>query len=118
MLQDYIPILLILIVSIILACALLGVSYLLGPRRDAVRKLTPYECGIPSVGDARERFPSRYYLIAALFILFDVESVFLFAWAVVFESIGMLAFVEIIVFFIIILGGYFFALKKGALEWD
>jgi NADH-quinone oxidoreductase subunit A len=117
-LTDYIPVLMILILSIILVCSLLGISYLFGPRRILGRKLTPYECGVPSVGDARERFPAKYYLIAALFILFDIEAVFLFAWAVVFKELGMLAFLEIIVFFFIILGGYFYVLKTGALEWE
>jgi len=117
-LADYIPILLILVLSLILAGALLGISHLLGPKRFSKRKLSPYESGIPPVGDARERFPIRYYLIGALFILFDVESIFLFAWAVVFRKLGMLAFIEIIIFFIVILGGYFYVLKKGVFEWE
>ena len=117
-LTDYIPILLILFLSVLLAGALLGISHLLGPKRYGKRKLSPYESGVPPIGDARERFPIRYYLIGALFILFDVESMFLFAWAVVFKKLGMLAFVEIIVFFMVIMGGYFYVLKKGALEWD
>jgi NADH-quinone oxidoreductase subunit A len=117
-LSDYIPILIILFLSTLLAAVLLGISYILGPRRYVGRKLSPYECGVPPTGDARQRFPSKYYLIAALFILFDVESVFLFAWAVVFKELGVLAFVEIIVFFLIIIGGYFYVLKSGALEWE
>jgi len=118
MLADYLPILIILIFSILLAGGLLGISNILGPRRYSKKKLTPYECGVPPVGDARERFSVKYYLVAALFILFDVEAVFLFAWAVVFKKLGVLAFVEIIAFFIVILGGYFYVLKKGALEWE
>ncbi len=118
MLTDYIPILIILVLSILLAAVLLAISYILGPRRYEGRKLTPYECGVPPTGDARQRFPSKYYLVAALFILFDVESVFLFAWAVIFKELGVLAFAEIIVFFAIILGGYFYILKSGALEWE
>ncbi len=118
MLSDYIPILIILVLAVLLAGALLGISHLLGPKRFARGKLSPYESGISPVGDARERFPIRYYLIGALFILFDVESIFLFAWAVVFKRLGMLAFIEIIVFFIVILSGYFYVLKKGVLEWE
>ncbi|MER3446601.1 MAG: NADH-quinone oxidoreductase subunit A [Candidatus Dadabacteria bacterium] len=118
MLTDYISILIILILSVILAGALLGISYIFGPKRYSKRKLSPYECGIPPVGDARERFSIRYYLIAALFMLFDVEAVFLYAWAVVFKELGALAFVEIIAFFVVILGGYFYILKKEALEWE
>lgn len=118
MLEDYLPILIILIFSVLLAGGLLGISNLLGPKRYSKKKLTPYECGVPPVGDARERFSVKYYLVAALFILFDVEAVFLFAWAVVFKRLGVLAFAEIIAFFIVILGGYFYVLKKGALEWE
>lgn len=118
MLTDYIPILIILVLSMVLAGALLGISYLLGPKRYSERKLSPYECGVPPVGDTKERFSIRYYLIAALFMLFDVEAVFLYAWAVVFKKLGALAFVEIIAFFIVILGGYFYILNKGALEWE
>lgn len=118
MLADYIPILLIILFSIALASILLTVSYLLGPKRQAKGKFTPYESGITPVGDAREKFSMKYYLIGALFILFDVEAVFLFVWAVVFKDLGLLAFVEIVVFLIIILSGYFYVLKKGVLEWD
>ncbi|MGH7909359.1 MAG: NADH-quinone oxidoreductase subunit A [Thermodesulfobacteriota bacterium] len=118
MLEDYLPILIILIFSVLLAGVLLWVSNLLGPKRYSKQKLAPYECGVPPVGDARARFSVKYYLVAALFILFDVEAVFLFAWAVVFKRLGVLAFVEIIAFFIVILGGYFYVLKKGALEWE
>jgi NADH-quinone oxidoreductase subunit A len=117
-LLDYIPVLIILVLSVLLVALLLGISHILGPKRNVGRKLTPYECGVPPIGDARQRFPSKYYLIAALFILFDVEAIFLFAWAVIFKELGVLAFVEIIVFFLIILGGYFYVLKSGALEWE
>jgi NADH-quinone oxidoreductase subunit A len=117
-LADYVPILLILFFALLLAGALIGISYLLGPKRYLRRKLTPYECGMPPVGDTRNRFSISYYVIGALFILFDVESIFLFAWAVVFKKLGVLAFVEILVFLFIILGGYFYVLKKGALEWE
>lgn len=118
MLADYIPILLILFLAVVLSAALLTVSYLLGPKRYRQKKLTPYESGIDPVGDAREKFSLRYYLVGALFILFDVEIVFLFVWAVVFKELGTLAFVEIIVFLIIILAGYFYVLKRGVFEWD
>lgn len=118
MLGDYIPILLIMVLAIILAAAMLGLSAVVGPRRDSKRKLSPYESGIPPTGDARGKFSIKYYLIGALFILFDVEAVFLFAWAVVFKELGLPALIEIIVFLIVILGGYFYIVKKGALEWE
>ncbi len=118
MLGDYIPILLIMVLAIILAAAMLGLSAVVGPRRDSKRKLSPYESGIPPTGDTRGKFSIKYYLIGALFILFDVEAVFLFAWAVVFKELGLPALIEIIVFLIVILGGYFYIVKKGALEWE
>ena len=118
MLSGYIPVLLIIILAIGLAAAMLGLSAVLGPKRDSKSKLSPYESGIPPTGDTRGKFSIKYYLVGALFILFDVEAVFLFAWAVVFKELGMLAFIEIIVFLIIILSGYFYIVKKGALEWE
>lgn len=118
MLSDYLPVLLIILFAIFLASLLLTISYLLGPKRPKEKKLSPYESGIDPVGDAREKFSQKYYLIGALFILFDVETVFLFVWAVVFREVGLFAFIEIIVFLIIILCGYFYVLRKGVLEWD
>lgn len=118
MLADYVPVLLVIILAIFLASLLITISYFLGPKRHRDKKLTPYESGIDPIGDARERFSLKYYLIGALFILFDVEAVFLFVWAVVFRDLGMLAFIEIVVFLIIILTGYYYVLKKGVLEWD
>ncbi len=115
---DYIPVLLIIIISISLASILLTLSYFLGPKRYKKSKLTPYESGIEPIGDAREKFSLKYYLIGALFILFDVEAMFLFVWAVVFRDIGILAFVEIVAFLIVILAGYFYVLNKGVFEWD
>ena len=119
MLSEYIPILLILVFAIGLASALLIVSSLLGPKREgSFQKFKPYESGIVPVGDAREKFSLRYYLVGALFILFDVEAVFLIVWAVVFRDIGLVALIEILVFLFIVIGGYFYVLKKGALEWE
>ena len=106
------------ILAIGLGAAMLGLSAALGPKRESKRKLAPYESGIPPTGDTRGKFSIKYYLVGALFILFDVEAVFLFAWAVVFKDMGILAFIEIMVFFMVILGGYFYIVKKGALEWE
>lgn len=118
MLSDYLPILLLLLFATFLASLLLTISFLLGPKRPKAKKLSPYESGIIPVGDAREKFSMKYYLIGALFILFDVETVFLFVWAVVFKELGLFAFIEIIVFLVVILCGYFYVLRKGVLEWD
>ncbi len=98
---------------------MLTLSYLLGPKRKGTwRKLIPYESGIIPKGDAREKFSLKYYLIGALFILFDVEFVFLIAWAVVFKELGIVALIEILAFLLIVIGGYFYVLKIGALEWE
>ena len=112
------PILLILIASLVLAAAMLTLSSLLGPKKEVKGKLIPYESGILPKGDTRGRFSIKYYLVGALFILFDVEAVFLFAWAVVFKDLGMIAFLEIIAFLVVVLGGYFYVIKKGALDWE
>lgn len=118
MFNQYIPVLIIIILATGLAAGMMGLSAVLGPKKESKRKLTPYESGIPPTGDTRGKFSIKYYLVGALFILFDVEAVFLFAWAVVFKDMGMLAFIEIMAFFVVILGGYFYVVKKGALEWE
>ena len=118
-LDQYVPVLLIIVIAIVLAAALLSVSYLLGPKRyGSWRKLIPYESGMVPRGDAREKVSLKYYLIGALFILFDIEIVFLVAWAVVFRELGMVALIEVLAFLFVVIGGYFYVLKKGALEWE
>ena len=118
MLEGYLPIFLMIIIAGGLATVLLTVSHLLGHKTYDKIKLSPYECGVNPVGDARERFSVKYYVIAALFVLFDVEILFLFAWAVVYKKLGLIVFIEIIIFFIVILTGYFYMLKRGALKWE
>lgn len=116
--SDFLPILLMLIVAAILAGVLIFLSSIVGPRRKSPSKLTPYECGVAPVGDTKGRISIKFYLVGALFILFDVEIIFLFAWAVVFKELKMLAFLELMVFLFIIVAGYFYVLRKDALEWD
>ena len=100
------------------AGGMLGASFLLGRRvRNRVKDL-PYECGITPVGNARERFSVRFYLVGMLFILFDIEAVFLYPWAVVYRELRMLAFVEMFIFIALILAGFFYIWKKGALDWS
>lgn len=119
MLDQYVPILLIITMAMGLAAVLLAASRLLGPKRyGSWRKRIPYESGMVPEGDARERVSLRYYLVGALFILFDVEIVFLVAWAVVFRELGVVALVELLAFMLIVLGGYFYVLRKGAFEWE
>jgi NADH-quinone oxidoreductase subunit A len=113
----YGPILLHLMVVVAIAMGMLGLSWWVGIRRPTREKLSPYECGIAPVGDARERFSVSYYLIGMLFILFDVEAVFLYPWAIIFKSLKWFGFVEMFSYIAILLAGYIYLWKKGALDW-
>jgi NADH-quinone oxidoreductase subunit A len=117
-LAEYLPIFLFLIVAGGIGVALLVIGYLLGPRKTDVRKASPYECGFEAFEDARMKFDVRYYLIAILFIIFDLEIAFLFPWAVVFKQIGIVALVEMGMFLLLLLLGFVYCWKKGALEWE
>jgi NADH-quinone oxidoreductase subunit A len=106
------------IVAMALAAGLLSVSYLLGKRvRNRVKDM-PYESGIVPTGNARERFSVKFYLVGMLFILFDIEAIFLYPWVVVFRELKMFAFIEMLVFVALILSGFFYIWKKGALDWS
>ncbi len=118
MLEDYFPILLYLIIVVAVALAILGVSAWVGVHRSTREKLLPYECGIPPVGDARGRFSVSFYLVGMLFILFDVEAAFLYPWAVVYKTLGWPGFVEMFLYIVILLAGYIYIWKKGALDWS
>jgi NADH-quinone oxidoreductase subunit A len=116
--EIYFPVLLQVIIAMAVAAGMLGASYLLGKRvRNRVKDL-PYECGITPVGNARERFSVKFYLVAMLFILFDIEAIFLYPWAVVYRELKMFAFVEMLVFILLVLAGFFYIWKKGALDWS
>jgi NADH-quinone oxidoreductase subunit A len=93
-------------------------SYVLGVKNPNPQKLAPYECGMNPIGTARERFSVKFYLVAMLFLLFDIEAVFLFPWAVVYRDLKMFGFVEMLLFILAILAGYIYVWKKGALEWE
>ena len=115
--EMYFPVLAQAILAMALAAGLLTVSRLLGKRvRNRVKDM-PYESGMVPVGDARERFSVKFYLVGMLFILFDIEAIFLYPWAVVYRQLRMVAFVEMLVFVILILSGFFYIWKKGALDW-
>ena len=115
--EQYFPILLQAVIAVVIACALVGLSYLLGHRvRNRVKDM-PYECGIVPTGNARERFSVKFYLVAMLFILFDIEAIFLYPWAVVYRELKLFAFVEMFIFIVLILAGFFYIWKKGALDW-
>ncbi len=117
-LSEYLPILLFLGVSTILALVLLALGSLLGPKRPTADKLAPYECGFEAFEDARMKFDVRYYLMAILFIVFDLKIAFLFPWAVVFQDIGIVAIVEMAMFLLLLVIGFAYVWKKGALEWE
>ena len=105
------------VLALVIACALVGLSFLIGRKVKNRVKDMPYECGIEPTGDARERFSVKFYLVAMLFILFDIEAIFLYPWAVVFKPLKMFAFVEMLVFVVFVMAGFFFVWKKGMLDW-
>jgi len=95
----------------------IGLSKLVGPKRPTPEKLAPYECGMPAVGDARERHPVKFYLVAMIFLLFDIEVAFLYPWAMALRELRWAGFIQLIVFFAILLTGYVYVLRKGVLDW-
>jgi NADH-quinone oxidoreductase subunit A len=114
----YFPVLVQAIVAMALAAGLLSVSFLLGKKvRNRVKDM-PYESGIVPTGDARHRFSVKFYLVAMLFILFDIEAIFLYPWVVVYRELKMFAFVEMLIFVVFVLSGFFYIWKKGALDWS
>lgn len=116
--EIYFPILLQVVIAMTVAAGMLGGSYLLGKRvRNRVKDM-PYECGVVPTGDARGRFSVKFYLVAMVFILFDIEAVFLYPWAVVYKELRLFAFVEMLIFLVLILSGFFYIWKKGALDWS
>lgn len=117
MARVYIPVLMHLIAVVGVALGMLGLSWWVGVKRPSKEKLSPYECGSLPVGDARGTFSVSFYLIGMLFILFDVEAVFLYPWAVVFKSLGWSGFIEMALYIGILLAAYIYLWKKGALEW-
>ena len=118
MLENYLPILVFLVVGAVIGSVVIAIGFVLGPRRPDSEKLSPYECGFEAFEDTRMKFDVRYYLVAILFIIFDLEIAFLFPWAVVLDSIGMVGFVAMFVFLAVLVVGFVYEWKKGALEWE
>ncbi len=118
MLYQYLPIAILLILSAGLAGLIVLIGHSFGPHRPTKRKSVPYESGMRPIGPGTRRMPVRFYLIAVLFILFDIEVVFFLPWAVVFRQLGVFGLVEMFIFILILLVGYIYAWKKGALEWE
>lgn len=124
MLENYLPVFIFILLGLVMGVVPVLLGWLMGPQRPYAEKLSPYECGFVAFEDARIKFDVRYYLIAIIFILFDLEIAFLFPWAVIFkeivatESIKLFGFVEMLVFLGILLVGYVYAWAKGALDWE
>ena len=118
MMLEYVPILIMMILAILIALLIVGASYLLGNRISNRVKLSTYECGMQTIGPTRMRIKIRYYLTAMLFLIFDIEILFLYPWAVVAGSLKLFGFLEMLVFIIILFIGYVYVWRKGALEWE
>jgi NADH-quinone oxidoreductase subunit A len=116
--ETWFPVLIQILIALAVASAMIGLSALLGRRvRDPV-KFTPYESGMKPVGNARERFSVKFYLVAMVFILFDIEAIFLYPWAVVYRQLKLFAFFEMLLFIVLVLCGFFYIWKKGVLDWS
>lgn len=121
MLQPYVPLLILIAFVIANAILMLGLSHVLSTYRRTATKIAPYESGMPVLGNARERFSIKFYLVAMLFIIFDIETVFMIPWAVAFRQLGDMAgllIIEMLVFIVILAVGYIYIWKRGALQWD
>src|ERR1700685_85614 len=116
--ETWFPVLIQIVIAIAVAGALIGLAPLLGRKvRDPVKSM-PYESGVQPVGNARERFSVKFYLVAMVFILFDIEAIFLYPWAVVYRELKLFAFFEMLVFIVLVLCGFFYLWKKGVLDWS
>ena len=118
MLENYFPVLLFIVVALAVGGVAMSVGYVLAPNRPNSQKLSPYECGFEAFEDARMKFDVRYYLVAILFILFDLEIAFLFPWAIVLGEIGLFGYVAMLIFLGILVVGFVYEWMKGALEWE
>jgi NADH-quinone oxidoreductase subunit A len=116
--ETWFPVLVQIVIAIAVAGAMIGLSALIGRRvRDPI-KFSPYESGMAPVGNARERFSVKFYLVGMVFILFDIEAIFLYPWAVVYRQFKLFAFFEMLLFIVLVLCGFFYILKKGVLNWS
>ena len=117
-LSQYLPVLLFILVGLAIGAICLGMGNLLRPHKPDLAKNSPYECGFEAFEDARMKFDVRYYLVAILFILFDLEIAFLFPWAVALKDVGVAGFVAVLIFLTILVVGFVYEWKKGALDWE
>src|SRR3954464_2089668 len=100
------------------AAVMIGLSILLGPKNPTPEKMAPYECGMPAIGDARERHSVRFYLVAMIFLLFDIEVAFLYPWAMALRALGWPGYLQVLLFTLVLAAGYIYVWKKGALDWS
>lgn len=118
MLENYFPILVMIGIGVFIAGAALGIGWFLGPRNPTPAKLSPYECGFDAFEDARMPFDVRFYLVAILFIIFDLETAFLFPWAIALRRIGWFGFIGMLVFLAVLVVGFIYEWRRGALDWE
>ena len=116
--SEYLPVLIFILIASAFGLGALVIGYLFRLRKPYFEKLLPYESGIDPKGEPRTRFTIRFYIIAMLFVIFDVEAIFIYPWAVVFDKIGIFAFIEMVIFIVILLIGYLYAWRKDAFVWD
>ena len=114
----YSPLLFLLVLALSIPVLLMTIATLFGPKRPTTQKHTVFECGVEPVGSPRKRFSVKFYLVALLFLIFDVETIFIFPWAVIFREVGLFGFIEMSVFLLILVLGLVYVWKKGALEWE
>ncbi|MEI6680463.1 MAG: NADH-quinone oxidoreductase subunit A [Mariniphaga sp.] len=116
--QDYIPVLIQIFIALGFVVTTMVATHYLGPKRSSKAKLENFECGVEGLGNARSPFPVKYFLIAILFVLFDVEVIFMYPWAVNFKSLGKDGFLDMFLFMMLVLAGFIYIILKGALKWD
>ncbi len=115
--QGWLFILLMIVLGAAFGLVMVGLSNVLGPSKPTPEKLAPYECGMPAVGDARERQSVKFYLVAMIFLLFDIEVAFLYPWAMALRDLGWMGFAQVVIFMTLLLFGYIYVWRKGALDW-
>ena len=115
--QGWLSIVLMIVLGLLFAVPSVLVSYVLGPKKPTPEKLAPYECGMPPVGEAYERLSVKFYLVAMIFLLFDIEVAFLYPWALAIRELGWTGFVQVVMFMVLLLAGYVYVWRKGALDW-
>ena len=118
MMQSYVPLVAIVLLSVFIGIVIIVLSSILSPRGASNVKLMPYECGMDPIGDARRRFSIRFFLIGMLFIVFDIELIFLFPWAVIYDKLLIFGFIEMLIFVLVLALGLAYVWIKGALEWE